>query len=96
MASCEMCHSSCVIPGPASNAIEGPVIVLSKVWQLEFRENLCYYLGLKTLALTHLSRVVSSKLSYDLTLKSGIDVPPDYLFFAKMHTRSFLLQPPAY
>ena len=29
------------------------------------------------------------------TLQSGIDVPPpDYLFFRKMHTRTFLLQPP--
>ena len=27
-------------------------------------------------------------------LQSGIDVPPDYLFFRKMHTRTFLLQPP--
>ena len=28
------------------------------------------------------------------TLQSGIDIPPDYLFFPKMHTRTFLLQPP--
>ena len=46
-----------------------------------------------------ISHTCTSFLRADLaiatsTLQSGIDVPPDYLFFQKMHTRTFLVHPP--